>query len=222
MTTCQQIITQALRKLNAVPIGAVVNPAEIDNGLTVLQSLYMELVGSGAFGRENDLLSTGDWTVLPNQRVRLDTESATATIPDALPPLFPYWWQGSWGDNWIYWPVWPSACTDQAAASNTCCCVPPDDLSIVTVTDKTAEVSHTYLYDAHIGSWSALDGLTAGTEAPLSRRWADPLATVLAGRLAPYYGDQVSPALAMNMRAGLGAITSKFGTASRPVHAAYF
>lgn len=218
MATCLDIITRATRKLNMVQIGATLNSAESSNALTVLQSTYLELVGWGAFGRENDLLAHGDWTVLPNQRVRMVAESGTAKIPDEV-PVFPPWWNRSgWGDDaWIYWPVWPT----NPSGTGCNCCRAPDDLSVVTVVDPTANVARTFLYDAYVGRWGALDGLLLTSEAPLSRRWQEPLANVLAGNLATDYGQEISPALAKSIQNGLQAMCSRFGGAMRPTRSEF-
>lgn len=218
MATCQDIITRALRKLNAVQIGAPLNSGEASNALTALQSGYLELVGWGAFGRENDILAQGDWTVLPNQRVRMALESGVATLPDEVPVLPPWWNRSAWAeDSWAFWPVWPTNPGDTSCN----CCRAPDDLSVVTIVDSTGGVAHTYLYDAYVGRWTQLDGLLLTTEAPLSRRWAEPLSNILAGRLATDYGQEVSPALQLAISNGINAMTSKFGNVLRPVRSEY-
>lgn len=219
MATCLDIITRALRKLNAVQIGATVSAAEVSNALTVLQSVYMELVGWGAFGRENDVLSQGAWTVLPQQRVRMVDPNQVATIPDEIPRL-PWWWRDEWDRYaWVSWPIWP---VDPNCTSGCNCCQAPEDLSIVTVVDPTNGTAATYIYDAFVGSWASLSAVSPTTEAPLSRRWAEPLANVLAGRLATDYGQTVSPALELSIQNGLQAMTSRYGDISRPVRSEYF
>ena len=219
MATCQDIITRALRKLNAVQMGATVSSAEASNALTVLQSVYMELVGWGAFGRENDILSQGAWTVLPQQRIRMVDPNQVAMIPDQI-PRFPYWWRDEWNpDGWVSWPIWP---TDPDDASSCNCCRAPDDLSIVTVVDPTNGTAATFIYDSFVGSWASLSAISPTTEAPLSRRWAEPLANVLAGRLATDYGLTVSPALQLSIRNGLQALTSRYSDISRPTRSEYF
>lgn len=226
MALCQDIIVRALRKLNAVPLSvsrdsgawAKANPDEAQNALAVLQSLYMELVGWGAFGRENDILAQGDWTVLPGSRVRMVDPSATANIPDEIPRLPPWWNYAGWGyDSWAFWPVWP------VSNGGSCTCRAPDDLSLVTVVDPSLDgnAAHTYLYDAFVGRWMPLDGLILTTEAPLARRWSEPLANVLAGRLAPDYGQELSDALKLSIGNGMQAMCSRFSSATVPVVSEY-
>ena len=139
MATCQDVISRALRKLNALPLGDTVSTNEAANALLSLQSGYMELVGWGAFGRENDILTSGTWTASPNQRVRVTDPNATVTIPDQLPPWCEGWWNEAWPwGSWIYWPVIP-------ASTTTCACVAPPDLSVVTVVDPTNGDAFTFL-----------------------------------------------------------------------------
>lgn len=215
MATCQDVITRALRKLNALPLGATVSTLEAQNALIVLQSLYMELVGWGAFGRENDLLAKGDWTACPNQRVRLVDPNASVQIPDQL-PIFPPWWnEGAWGwDAWIYWPVWPT--------SPTTCLKAPDDLSVVTIVDPTNNTNYTFIYDAFVGRWGPLNNLALQTEAPLSRRWQEPLSNELALRLMVDYGSMAGGAPPPIPRGGWAAMCSRFGTHQRPTRSDYF
>lgn len=213
MTTCQDTINRAVRKLNAVPLGVSVNAAQSANALVVLQSVYLELVGWGAFGRENDCMTCGDWVALPQQRIRMNDPAGDVEIPDDLPAsiYWPDWWGWDREAYWC-WPVWPVRGTG---------CVAPRDLSIVSVVDPHTNITHTYLYDAYVGRWAPLDALTLTDEAPLTRRWGEPLANILAGRLATDYGQDVSPALALSIRNGLQAMTMRFGEATRPVVSEY-
>lgn len=209
MKTCQDVINRAARKLNVVAFGQALPAAQSAEMLLELQSLYLELVGWGAFGRENDVLSQGDWTALPQQRVRMKDSASTIEIPDELPASI--WWPDWWGwdqQNYWCWPIWP-VCGS--------CCVAPRDLSIVTAVDPTADEAHTYLYDAYVGKWRALDDLALTDEAPLSRRWFVPLANVLAERMADDYGQQFKAPI----NAGLNAMVQRFGSTSPDVIAEY-
>lgn len=212
MSSCQDVINRAARKLNVIPLGAALGLAESNNALVVLQSIYLELVGWGAFGRENDLMTCGDWKALPNQRIRMNKESSKVTIPDSIPAWWPDWWSPGWGyDQYYTWPIWPA--TKQ--------CVAPKDLSVVTIVDPNGGTANTFLYDAYVGTWTQLDGLALSTEAPLSRRWFEPLANVLAGRLSPDYGQDIPQTLALAIRNGMQAMTSRYSDTSLPVVSEY-
>lgn len=209
MKTCQDVINRAARKLNVVAFGQALPAAQSAEMLLELQSLYLELVGWGAFGRENDVLTQGDWCAMPQQRVRVTDPTKTITIPDEIPSsvYWPDWWGWDRGNYW-YWPIWP-VCGS--------CCVAPRDLSIVTVTDPISNTVATYLYDAFVGKWRSLNDLLLTDEAPLSRRWFSPLANVLAERMADDYGQQFkAPA-----NAGMNAMVQRFGTSSPDVIAEY-
>lgn len=209
--TCQDVINRFARKLNVIPLGATLSSDESLNALSVLQSIYMELVGMGAFGRENDCMSCGDWVALPSQRIRMNNTAGEVSIPDSLPSYVqcPDWWQPIWGyDAWCTWPIWP---TSQL-------CVPPRDLSIVTVTDPFVGECHTFLYDAFVGKWTMIDALELTDEAPLSRRWFEPLCNTLSERMAPDYGQDPPK---NPIWAHLQAVTMRYSDSSRPVQVDY-
>lgn len=215
MSSCQDVINRAARKLNVIPLGATLSSDESNNALTILQSVYLELVGWGAFGRENDCMSCGDWTALPQTRIRMNNPAGEVTVPDIVPAsiYWPRWWNPSWGEgSYLFWPIWPTGPR----------CVAPRDLSVVTVVDPSCGgVAHTYIYDAYVGRWSPLDALELTDEAPLSRRWFEPLANILAGRLATDYGQEIPPALQLAISNGLTAMTMRFGEATQPVVSEY-
>lgn len=217
MSSCQDVITRAVRKLNGVPLGMTPPAAQLANALPVLQSIYMELVGFGAFGRQNDILASGDWAVFPGQRVRMKDPDGVVSIPDDLPAWtqWPGWWAWDRRDAW-FWPVMPISSG----------CVAPRDLSIVTVvtpgdptaTPPTFGEQDTFLYDAFVGRWSALTNLALTDEAPLTRRWFEPMANTLADRLAPDYGQ---PSPQTPTWAHLQAITLRYNDTSQTVQSEY-
>lgn len=209
--TCQTIIGRAFRKLNAFKPSAIPD-SNRDEAMYVLQSIYMECVGAGFFGRVNDLIATGEWTACPQQRVRLDNSDIQVTIPNALPN----WWGWPGYYSW-WWPVWPINPAN--------CARPPRDLSVVTLVNSELSnqavnigLAYTFIYDAYVGKWWPLDSLLVTDEAPLSRRWAEPLANVLAERLDPEYGDQGFQA---PRNAGMDIIASRWGSESHSVIAEY-
>lgn len=209
--TCQDVIDRFARKLNIIPIGVSLGLPESTIALSVLQSIYMELVGWGAFGQENDCMSCGDWIALPQQRIRMNNTAGEVSIPDDLPAMAyrPDWWQSTWGyDAWCTWPIW--------ATSHLCAA--PRDLSIVTVTDPFLNEAHTFLYDAFVGKWTMIDALDLTDEAPLSRRWFEPLANSLSERMAPDYGQKQPQ---NPIWAHLQPVALKYGNISRPVQVDY-
>lgn len=214
MAACQDVINRAVRKLNIWPIGVALPAPQLANGLTVLQSIYMELVGWGAFGKQNDILANGDWATFPQQRVRMKDPNGVVSMPDDFPAwvLEAPWWRYDWQNPWE-WPVWPN---------NPSRCVAPRDMSVVTVVapgDPTAVPPNfgeqqTFIYDAFVGRWNELTNLTLTSEAPLTRRWFEPMANTLADRLAPDYG-RAAPATPT--WAHLQGLTLRYDGRSEPV-----
>jgi len=84
MATCREVITSAYRKPNLRGRGEALEAAEADDGLTTLQSLYLEMVTLGAFGRLTDVIATENYTAGENERIRKGSYTVTlpATITD--------------------------------------------------------------------------------------------------------------------------------------------
>lgn len=85
----------------------------------------------------------------------------------------------------------------------------PADLSVVVSTDLT-DVRLTHLYDAQIQRWIDLETMTLDTEAPLSSRGYDGLASVLAVRTSDLFGDSL-----MNIQTVKSANSFKLALVSR-------
>jgi hypothetical protein len=89
MATCRQVVTSALRKLGVVAEGQPAPTAyDADNGLSVLESVYLTSVASGLFGRLTDVTISEDYTAGENERIFNITEdtltvSYPVTITDA-------------------------------------------------------------------------------------------------------------------------------------------
>lgn len=95
----------------------------------------------------------------------------------------------------------------------------PMDLALVVVVG-TAPAYH--LYDANLGAWVRLDGLTLDVEAPLSQRGRDGLASLLAAEVIEDYGQP--PGAVLMGRAGrfLATISARDASQRRDVDYEYF
>lgn len=80
----------------------------------------------------------------------------------------------------------------------------PKDRSIVVVAGATPV---THLYDADLASWVEIRALTLTDEAPLSSRFSEGLAAMVAVMSASDYGVPVSPMTADTARRGKRALT---------------
>lgn len=83
MATCLDIVTYAMRSLGVLGSGAEPTASEGADGLAALQSFYDELVGSGMFGRLEDIFLDGDETAEEGKRYYLDT-GVTLTEPTLI------------------------------------------------------------------------------------------------------------------------------------------
>lgn len=83
---------------------------------------------------------------------------------------------------------------------------PPRDRSLVVIAGDPTEA---HLYSAPLGAWQQLTGLTLQSEAPLSERSFDGLASLLAVMLLEEYGKPVTQVLANRAQAFRSLITSR-------------
>lgn len=79
MTTCRDIITQAMYRTSILALGRTPKAKETENGLFVLQGLYDDLIQSGALGGLTDINATEDYTA--NEFERVSANGFTITKP---------------------------------------------------------------------------------------------------------------------------------------------
>lgn len=82
MATCLEIITGAAIETSARAILETLSAEEAARGLVLLQSLYLEAVDRGVFGRVDDYLATGDYEAEEQQRVY--SAGYTITLPTSI------------------------------------------------------------------------------------------------------------------------------------------
>jgi|GEM_PF-4942257 len=80
--TCRDIVTRALRMASVISRDEDPAAEEMSDGLFVLQSLYMEWLTTGMFGRLKDVYETGDYEAGEGQRIFSD--SGTVTLPATI------------------------------------------------------------------------------------------------------------------------------------------
>jgi len=181
MATCRDIIEGAAIELNARSLGEALSAAEIDRGLTLLQSMYLEAVDKGVFGRVEDYLATGAYEAEEQQRVY--SAGYTITLPTEV---------------------------DDAYTGET---RRPLDLAMIQVVNDGSDPQIS-IYDAHLGDWVRIDGLTLAGEAPFSARSRHGLECALARRLAGTFRKPV-PDTTAGYANGLGSIFSSHLSAPR-------
>ncbi len=206
--TNREIIARALKKLGVLRAGGTPQADEMDGALISLQSMFHEWITNGAFGRVYNMgrTTSGDFTPYPNQHVNVLTDEATNII---LPNVLPWdWWGCCWRPCRDYgWGLpWPD--TGE---------VMPRDKSVIEITyqqsNADAEERRTYIYDGTIQRWVRVDALALDEEAPLSQRNPDGLSSVLATRLAEFYGETPQPGTISSASRYRTALVTNFGNA---------
>lgn len=97
----------------------------------------------------------------------------------------------------------------------------PYDLSPIIVT-KAATAPQISLYDALLGQWVRLDGLTLDSPAPLARRGRDGLACWLAVKIADVFGASIPQATVKGSGLFMAALLSKANSPRVETVAEYF
>ena len=198
MATCSDLIKGAFRRAGISRDLDEVRPREMDRGMQVLQDIYLGLIGSGAFGRMNDVVVTADYDAEEQDRILVNTgDDVTVTLP---------------------------ATVDDAYAENGV--RPPRDGTIVIVTDALSTARKTYIYDATsdvaAGMWSAVEDMELSTQAPLAVRYRAGLEARMAVRLSEENGMAVTPELRRQEAQGIGALLHRFDAPERATQPDYF
>lgn len=184
MATCSNIITLALKKLQAIASGETPTAAESADGLVALQGLLDGWCRDGTFGRLRDVHVTENYTAREFQRIRVD--AGTVTIPELIPV------DQNGGDDYGFQPAQIDAeqlADDELPDPNN---RPPRNRSvIVTLTPGGARA--TWFYESDIGDWVQIQALALADECPLSRVDADGLASQLALTIADQFGAEPKP-----------------------------
>ena len=194
MATCRDIIKAAFKRARITGDVDEVLPREMDRGLQVLQDVYMGLVGSGAFGRFNDVLVTADYTAKEQDRVLVNTEDDISI-------------------------TYPQTVADEAAEGGY---RPPRDGAAIMTTDVYSTDIVVHIYDAAYAAWTLIEELALTSYAPLSQRYRAGLEARLAVRLAEEHGVSVTPELRRQEGQGILALVSRYDAPRRDLEAAFF
>jgi hypothetical protein len=194
MATCRDIIKAAFKRARISGDLDEVSPREMARGLQVLQDVYLGLVGSGAFGRFNDVLVTAAYTAKEQDRILVNTESAVSI-------------------------TYPQTVADEAAEGGY---RPPRDGAAIMTTDVYSTDIVIHIYDAAYAAWTLVEGLTLDSYAPLAVRYRAGLEARLAVRLAEEHGVAVTPELRRQEGQGILALVSRYDAPRRDLEAAFF
>lgn len=201
MATVRQLLTSAARKMRVVSEGVrTLAPYNEEVGLQLLEGLYQHMMATGDFGRLTDVLVEADYEAKEFERVKdVSVAGVTITLPDTI-------------------TIESDPCSDEDERV-------PRDLCPVVIVNRDTATPDNYVYDAMVGDWvplfSATDekptGFTLDSQAPLSQRGTDGLASVLAVAWGAERGVAVSPVTASRSAAFLSAIRQRNVSQRRPV-----
>jgi len=217
MATARSVCNLALRKLGVLGGGRDARPADINDTLDALRSMYTAWVSSGAFGRLRDVVPTGT-TYMTAGNERILRESA-GTLTVTLPEMVSHAWHDDYGnepvryygtnvivstvDNQTNITVEPSQPVGYA--------IPPRDGSAVVITDIEGGQTVTWLYDGHIKRWQCVELLQMDDEAPRSVADQQGLAACLAIEVSDQFGSDVAAQTVAAASRYKIALTSRFG-----------
>lgn len=203
MTTNLDIIKRAMKKLHVLPSGGVPSSAEAADGMNALQALIIELIGSGALGRLNDVLATSAYTAYENDRVHASV-GVVVTLPTTITtercdaPV-PY----------------------ELETANTVSARAPRDRTPIVVIASTGVATYS-VWNTYKNAWVTINSLTKQGDFPFAQYLEDGFAAMLAERLVDDFDQQLGAET--KRQAGLCRmmLSTKYDSASRPAVATYF
>jgi hypothetical protein len=200
MATATEIITQALRESNVLPIGQEPNTAQRDEALPRLNNYIQGLFGTvlGEF--------IADWSVPPRQTAPKDSRYPLAPAPTKLPAdVWPYPPQNvrlvasNTTETRIYLPRKPSdgARLGYVNIGQTADLIIDANGRYIqggpTVTVPATATYQDWFYRADRGEWVLRANLALTDEQPFPEEFDDLLVTGLAIRLGPRFGKRPPP-----------------------------
>lgn len=199
MATVRAIVNGAFEDTGITGEGETPSDAMGDTGLELLKSLYRHLIVAGTLGQMTGRLVTADYEAGENERVMNSTASAvTITLPTTVEAET------------------TSDATDSAVDTAN---RQPRHLSVVEVVADTPDAS---IYDAAIGAWVSVDGLTLNSTAPLGISHRMGIQSMLAVRLCSRFQVPVPDGIANEARAGRAAMISNWHAPRMTAQAEYF
>jgi hypothetical protein len=191
MTLVSQIITDAYRETNLVPLGATISSNMQTEALNRLNSLVMSVVGNEVADGLSELAIGGDFDqtefattevgIPDNVRVMLNLSSATSLDLDPMP--FD-------GQRLAVVDVSGTLGTYNLTLSGNSRNI--EGASSLTL--NTNSLTRQWLYRSDTGNWAKLTDLITSDQLPFPEEFDDFFIISLAARLNPRYGQTLDPA----------------------------
>ena len=209
MTTCLQIVTDALRESNLIPVGEVPDAPQAAEGMRRLQVIVSSVFGNDVGERleswicgsipSNPGWSSSQWQYLyGDYRVYVNTNAAQTLYMPASPQD---------GDRIALVDV-----NGNFATYNTT--LNPNGKRIENSTSNfvanTNNFNRTWIYDAEPGNWKRVSDLSLTDAFPFPNAVEDAFVTSLALRLNPRYGRSLAPETQVAMLRSMSQLKARY------------
>lgn len=203
MPSSRSVINSALRKIGVLAAGREARPNDANDALGSMQSMYMGLINSGAFGRLRDVIPIADYTACENERVFRQNDGCTQVILPETIPVDPFCNVGYWNYETDPWgPLVTNATNYQVR--------PPRDCAVIVINDAFAKTTTTFVYDGAVKLWRTLDGIGLDDPAPLADRDPDGFASLLAMSMVDEFGGDMPASTTRSALAFQTSLTARF------------
>jgi len=204
MTTNLDIIKGAMKKLHVLASGDDPSSSEASDCMDALQSLIVEMVGQGTFGKLRDVLATADYTARENDRIQA-SDGVTITLPTVITPSDCGYWGGS---DWAAWYGFPFNKPR-----------PPRDRSVVVVITDNVPVYNVWC--TYLNKWVVVNSLAQTDNFPFAQYLEDGFKAILAERVADDFATQAGPSVQQAARACRWMLVGKPDSERRPARTEY-
>lgn len=209
MTTCLQIVTDALRETNLIPLGEVPDSAQAAEGMRRLNVIVSSVFGNDVGERleswicgtipSNPGWSSAQWQYLAGDyRVYVNTNAAQTLYMPASPQD---------GDRIALFDVNGNFATYNVTLN-------PNGKRIQNSTSNfvasTNNFNRTWIYDAEAGDWKQISTLALTDTFPFPQAVEDAFVTSLAMRLNPRYGRSLAPETAAAMGRAMSQLKARY------------
>jgi hypothetical protein len=168
MTTNLDIIKRAMKKLHVLPSGQEPTSPQAADGMDLLQSLFVEMIGNGGLGRLADVVvpsTSGSYTAFGWSRVKYSTGTVVS-----LPTYT--------GDT--YDPTNPPATYCHAF----------HDLAPIVLVDNAGTAAY-WIFNAYSDGWTQVNGLTQQGTFPMAEHYVNGFSAMLADYICDDFAGTV-------------------------------
>lgn len=194
MTTNLDIIKKAMKKLHVLARGTNPSSSQASDCMDALQSLIVEMIGQGSFGKLRDVLATSAYTAKENERIQA-SHGVVVTLPTVI--TTDNCGDGGWSSNWAAWYGAPYNTLPR----------PPRDRSVVVVITDNVPVYNVWC--TYLNQWVVVNSLTQQGAFPFAQYLEDGFAALLAERIADDFASQAGPSVLQAARSCRWMIAAK-------------